>query len=189
MRKKEFPCCEGVTAILDCVSRQTVLLQNLAETAAGYPGWVGTTGQQLRGLAAAAHREWREINEQLARIFVTPIDREDVSAIAREGMELADALACGAALWRRYPPEKAAEWADRLAGGARLLQSLAEELPRIRGDNAIAARAGALYAWRRDADRAFEGSDPTPTVRALYDCCRRMARMGDTVEWVRLKNG
>lgn len=189
MRKREFPCYEGVTAILDCVSRQTVLLQNLAETVAGYPGWVGTTGQQLWGLAAAAHREWREMNEQLSRIFVTPIEREDVSALAREGMELAEAIACGTALWRRYPPEHPSEWAARLTEGARLLRSLAEELPRIRGDSAITARAGALYAWRRDADRAFEGGDPTPTVRALYDCCRRMARMADTVEWIRLKNG
>jgi len=189
MRKKEFPCYEGITAILDCVSRQAVLLQNLAECGAGYPGWVATAGQKLRGLASAAHREWRELNEQLGRIFVTPIEREDVSALAREGMELAEAVAFCGALWRRYPPEKPAEWTARLAEGARLLRTVAEELPRIRGENAIAPRAGAIYAWRRDADRAFEGGDPTPTVCALYDCCRRLARMADTVEWIRLKNG
>lgn len=189
MRNKEIPCYEGLKAILDCVSRQTALLQNLAETSPDCPGWADANRQKIRGLASAAHREWREMNERLARVFISPVDREDLSALAREGMELADDLALTAALWLRRPPEQGAAWADRLAAGIRALLTLTEELPRIRGDNALAPRAGALYAWRRDADRAFEEADPVPSLLALYGCCRRLARMGDTLEWIKLKNG
>lgn len=190
--RREFPCFDAVSEAAACVERQAALLQNLAEYTA--PETAAHTRRRMRGLAAAAHRDWRELNERLARQFVTAVEREDVSALVREMAELTAGLATLAVTWQTSPPDSAAAWAGRLATGGTALRTLIAELPHLWQDNALADRAEAFYALRRDADAAFEqearrlhGTALT-SVAAAHACCVALARLADTAEWLALKN-
>ena len=190
--RREFPCFDAVAEAAASVARQAALLQNLAEYAD--PEAAAHTQRRMHGLAAAVHRDWRELNERLARQFVTAVEREDVSALVREMAELAAQMATLAVLWQVSPPASAAAWAKRLATGGSALRALVEELPRLWQDNTLADRAEALYALRREADAAFEqearrlhGAALVP-VAAAHACCVALARLADTAEWLALKN-
>lgn len=190
--RREFPCFDAVSAAAACVERQATLLQNLAEYAD--PEAAAHTRRRMQGLAAAAHRDWRELNERLSRQFVTAVEREDVSTLVREMAEWTAQTATLAVLWQVSPPASAAAWAERLASGGKALRALVEELPHLWQDNALADRAEALYTLRRDADAAFEQEArrlhdaPITSVTAAHACCVALARLADTAEWLALKN-
>lgn len=194
-KRREFPCFDAVEAAVDCVCRETVLLQNLAEY--GERDDHDSLLRHLRGLSAAAHRGWRELNERLSRTFVSSVDREDVSALVREIAELADALLQLGVLWRTAPPDTdtAKDWTARLAAGGNLLQELVGELPLLRGDNTLADKAEQLYTLRREGDtqmvreaRHLRG-EALAVARQCHACCTAFARIADTAEWLALKNG
>lgn len=190
--RKEFPCYDAVEAAVDCVIRGTVLLQNLAEY--GEREDFDSLLRQLRGLAAASHRGWRELNERLARAFVTAVEREDVSTLVREMAELSAAFPPLAVLWRAGPLESAAAWTARLAAGGGLLRELVAQLPLLRRDNTLSQQAEALYTLRRESDAQFQqdarrlGGTSLLTATRFHACCTALARLADTAEWLALKN-
>lgn len=192
--RREFPCFDAVESAVDCLCRATVLLQNLAEY--GGDETLDSCLRRLRGLAAAAHRNWRELNERLARTFITAVDREDVSALVRELVELTAALSHTAALWQSGSLDHAVavEWTARLATGSNLVRELAAQLPLLWRDNTLSDLAEALYALRREGDAQFERQvrrlrgAPLATLSQLHACCTDLARLADTAEWLALKN-
>lgn len=190
--RREFPCFDAVAEAAACVKRQAALLQNLAEYADSANA--AHTRRRMHGLAAAAHRDWRELNARLARQFVTAVEREDVSALVREMAELTAQMATTATLWQPSPPDSAAAWAERLATGSGELGALIAELPHLWQNDGLADRAEALGALRRDADtalsqevRRLRGAAPTAAV-AAHACCVALAKLADTAEWLVLKN-
>ena len=191
-RKAGFVCLESVEAAVECIAREAVLLQNLAEY--GTTEDVDDRLRRLSGLSAAAHRGWREMNEQLSRTFLSAVEREDLSTLVREMAELTDALFQLAVLWRAAPQSGAASWTERLVQGSRLLREITMQLPLFRQDNTLADRAEELYDLRREADRQWMQEShrlhgrQLSVAAAFHDCCLRMARLADTIEWLVLKN-
>lgn len=189
-KKQEPPCFSGVQEAVDCLCREAVILQNIAQY-----GDFEARGRHLRSIAAAAHRGWREQNAQLSRAFITAVDREDISYLTREVAAVCNLLADTAVLWQAEPHPFAAAWADRLAEGCGLLQDLAAALPRLREGDALSLPAEALFSWRRAADSAFADELPRlpaaarPLCRAFHRCCTALAALADTAEWIALKNG
>ena len=189
-RKRELPCFAGVEATTDCLCRGAVILQNIAEL-----GDFQNRVRHLRSIAAAAHRGWREQNEQLARALVTPIDREDVSRLTWEVAALCDRVADTAVIWQAAPFPEAKAWAERLAVGSGLWRDLVAALPHLREPDALTHHADAIVSWRRSADTAFAAEIPRLpppsrlTCREFYRCCTALAALADTAEWIALKNG
>lgn len=190
-KRREFPCFDAVESAVDCIAREAVLLQNIAEY-----GDFDDRLRHLRGLAAAAHRGWRELNERLARTFITSVEREDVSALVRELAELSDALAHVAVVWRAGSLERgvAERWTALLADGSRHLRDLVAQLPLLRTENRLAACAEELYTLRRESDTRFDADTrrlrgaALATVTQFHACVVAMARIADTAEWLTLKN-
>lgn len=192
-KRREFPCYDAVETAVDCVCRGTVLLQNWAEY--GEREDFDSRLRHLRGLSAAAHRNWRELNERLSRTFISSVEREDVSALVRELAELSAALFHLSILWRAGAPDSTGEWTARLAAGGTLLKELMAQLPLLRGENTLADRAEELYTLRREADTQFEAEArrlrgaQLATAAQFHACCTAFGRLADTVEWLALKNG
>lgn len=193
MRKgREFPGYGAVQDAVESIGRGTVLLQNLAEY--GERTDADALLRQLWGLSAAAHRGWRELNEQLTRTFTAAVEREDVSMLVREMADVTARFPPLAVQCRAQPLQSVPAWTARLAEGGRLLREMSEQLPLWRQDNALGERAQALYTLRREGDaqlaqeaRRLRGA-ALDTAARFHDCCAALARLADTMEWVVMKN-
>lgn len=166
------------------LGRCCVLLQEQAET-----DDFGRRLRQLRGIAAAAHRQWRVDNAELARPLVTPIDREDLSMLIRQLSDACEGCVQLAVVTRTLPRTVKTAWSARLSQGAIALRHLCAALPHA---ETVEDAAESLTLWRRETDAAFDkealGTRGEPPGAPFYRACVQLAHIGNAVEWVSLKN-
>ena len=147
-----------------------------------------------------------EIMLRLNRTFVTPIDREDIHALARSLDDVMDAIDASAALVSLYRLETVRFGARELA---RLVTSSAREvhlaLQALEANKSIAIHAGEINRLENEADRVhqqavsrlFDETEPDPilvmkwkeTLDFLEDATDRCEDVANVLEGVVVKHG
>ncbi len=189
-KRQEFPCADALITAADCLCREAVILQNMAEY-----GDFDERLRHLRGLCAAAHRNWRELNERLGRLLVAPVEREDISLWVRELAEAAALLTDTAVMWQHAPFAGAHKWVTRVAVGCGLVRDLTGQLIQWGEETRLPQLAAELYTLRRESDAGWAAerqrlpAEAAEVSAAFHDCCTALARTADTAEWLMLKNG
>ena len=106
-----------------------------------------------------------EIIQRLHRTFVTPLDREDIHAMARSLDDVMDAIDASAAIVRLYQIERVRPDARELA---RIISQCAEQvlgaMKALGGKKGVTECAVEINRLENEADRAHQGA-----VRRLFE--------------------
>ena len=147
-----------------------------------------------------------EIIQRLNRTFVTPIDREDIHALAQSLDNVMDAIDASATLVRLYRLDSVRFGARELA---RIITSSAQELHLalqvLETNKSIAIHAGEINRLENEADRVhqqavsrlFDETEPDPilvmkwkeTLDFLEDATDRCEDVANVLEGVVVKHG
>jgi predicted phosphate transport protein (TIGR00153 family) len=146
-----------------------------------------------------------DIIQRLNRTFVTPIDREDIHALARSLDDVMDAIDASAALIRLYRLESVRFGARELA---RIISACTGEvrlaLAALEQNKGVGAHAVEINRLENEADRAHQQSvsrlfdeEPNPivvikwkeTLDFLEDATDRCEDVANVIEGVMVKHG
>lgn len=191
-RRREFPAQDSVVAVTEGVQRQIALMQQMAQ----YPQPDNTAPllRRMRGISAAAQRDWHAVNERLERQMIVAVEREDVSRLVRELAACAAFFETLAVWWQAVPLDSAAVWTARLAKGGHALRQMTGNLSALWQAGAFEAELAVLEEVRREAAvqwgqeaRRLRGN-ALQTAAGFRHGCAALAQVGDTVAWIALKN-
>jgi len=146
-----------------------------------------------------------EIIQRLNRTFVTPIDREDIHALARSLDDVMDAIDASATLVRLYRLDRVRPGARELAliisACTREVRLALEALEQVKG---VSAHAVEINRLENEADRAHQHAvsqlfddEPNPivvlkwkeTLDFLEDATDRCEDVANVIEGVIVKHG
>lgn len=145
------------------IERQSELLDQaaraLAEFSRGVPaGRVRETVQELEHQADAIVYE---IEEQLARVFVTPIDREDIQLLAASLDDIVDLINLTARTFELYAvPEPSTPMTELMAILVKMAELLKAELPALRRHEyaKLIAVGRVIKQHEKEADAIFRNA-------------------------------
>jgi predicted phosphate transport protein (TIGR00153 family) len=163
--------------------------------------------ESLHAIEHEADGVKHEMSSELARAFVTPIDREDLAMLSQNIDEVTDKLE--EVLQRFYidrvtavMPE-AIEFAEKIAAGCHQMKEMLEEFDNFKKSSRLHDMIVALNHAEEECDRLYltaarsvreKGLDPLDVLawREIYDCMEECAdaceHVGDCVETVIMKN-
>jgi uncharacterized protein len=114
-------------------------------------------GEAIHEIEHACDRCTRGIIDRLNRTFVTPLDREDIHALAGSLDDVMDAIDAAAAVIRLYKIEKVRNGAKRLVDiVCESMDSLAEALGALERRDGVLELAAKVKQLEHEADRVHQ---------------------------------
>jgi uncharacterized protein len=177
------------------------------ETTTGHPAFEALA-VRLKAIEKAADGFERQIHQELDRTFVTPIDREDLAALAKALDDVVDGMEHAATFAALYQfdqlTEAMREMVRLTARAARQLAAAVPQLRRFGNPEVVNAEAVAVHTLESEADGVYRravaglfsgGLDPTDLVRqkdmlfALEGGMDQCEDAMDVIRSVMVKNG
>jgi predicted phosphate transport protein (TIGR00153 family) len=171
--------------------------------AAEQPAW--SKADEIKAVEHQCDFLTHEIIQRLNRTFVTPIDREDIHALARSLDDVMDAIDASAMLVRLYRLEQVRPGARELAGIiSSSVREIRHALRALENGRAVNAHAVEINRLENEADRAHQEAvvrlfddEPNPIVVMkwkealdfLEDATDRCEDVANVIEGVIVKHG
>jgi predicted phosphate transport protein (TIGR00153 family) len=146
---------DDFTAMAEQIRNGARLLQEML--APGKPIW--DKADEIKEIEHKCDHLTHEIIQRLNRTFVTPLDREDIYALARSLDDVMDAIDASAAIVRLYHIDSVRPGARELA---HIILDSAEEvvhaMKALEGRRGVAERAVEINRLENEADRAHQAA-------------------------------